>query len=325
MDQELLISYVALFTLAVIPIYIGSYQSLKPGKVDAMQARDAYMFPVLGSIVLFSLYLAFKFLSKEWINFLMSGYFMLLGIGAISASLNPIISKIVPYEWVNKKTKKELRFTLPFFGEIRLTAVDIIGGFFGAIVGVWYIMTKHWIANNVFGECFSVVSIQLIQLGNFKVGAILLSGLFFYDIFWVFGTDVMVTVAKSFDAPIKVIWPKASGFSLLGLGDIVIPGIFIALMLRFDAYLAKKRGTENKKIYFHVVFASYVVGLVSTILVLHIFKAGQPALLYIVPCVLGSVLLTAIFRGEVKDLLAYKDEDLLGPSTPAPTKATKAE
>lgn len=50
-------------------------------------------------------------------------------------------------------------------------------------------------------------------------------GLFFYDIFWVFGTDVMETVAKSFDAPIKVIWPKGKGFSLLGLGDIVIPGI----------------------------------------------------------------------------------------------------
>lgn len=29
-------------------------------------------------------------------------------------------------------------------------------------------------------------------------------GLFFYDIFWVFFTPVMVTVAKSFNAPIKV-------------------------------------------------------------------------------------------------------------------------
>jgi minor histocompatibility antigen H13 len=50
----------------------------------------------------------------------------------------------------------------------------------------------------------------------------------------------MVTVAKSFDAPIKVIWPKdifallphgllkvpeGTQFSLLGLGDIVLPGM----------------------------------------------------------------------------------------------------
>ena len=39
----------------------------------------------------------------------------------------------------------------------------------------------------------------------------------------------MVTVAKSFDAPIKLLWPKnffvdPLQFSMLGLGDIVIPG-----------------------------------------------------------------------------------------------------
>ena len=53
----------------------------------------------------------------------------------------------------------------------------------------------------------------------------------------------MVTVAKSFDAPIKLVFPQdllvngpiaANNFAMLGLGDIVIPGIFIAMMLRFD-------------------------------------------------------------------------------------------
>jgi minor histocompatibility antigen H13 len=38
----------------------------------------------------------------------------------------------------------------------------------------------------------------------------------------------MVTVATNLDAPIKVTFPRdlvaASGFSLLGLGDIVLPG-----------------------------------------------------------------------------------------------------
>ena len=36
----------------------------------------------------------------------------------------------------------------------------------------------------------------MLKLGSFTNGAVLLCGLFFYDIFWVFGTDVMVTVAK---------------------------------------------------------------------------------------------------------------------------------
>ncbi len=38
---------------------------------------------------------------------------------------------------------------------------------------------------------------------------ILLAGLFVYDIFWVFCTPVMVSVAKSFDAPIKLLFKRA--------------------------------------------------------------------------------------------------------------------
>lgn len=106
----------------------------------------------------------------------------------------------------------------------------------------------------------------MLLLNNMIIGCILLGGLFVYDIFWVFYTDVMVTVAKSFEAPIKrichicflillscivislnfvvfsVVFPQdllengiaASNFAILGLGDIVVPGIFIAFLLRFD-------------------------------------------------------------------------------------------
>ncbi|KAI3847002.1 hypothetical protein MKW92_019944 [Papaver armeniacum] len=68
--------------------------------------------------------------------------------------------------------------------------------------------------------------IEMLSLGSFKTGGILLVGLFFYDIFWVFFTPVMVSVAKSFDAPIKLLFPTtdaARPYSMLGLGDIVIP------------------------------------------------------------------------------------------------------
>jgi len=41
----------------------------------------------------------------------------------------------------------------------------------------------------------------------------------------------MVDVAKSFEAPIKIVFPKdlaaASDFTLLGLGDIVLPGYVV--------------------------------------------------------------------------------------------------
>ena len=74
----------------------------------------------------------------------------------------------------------------------------------------------------MFGLAFCLNAIEMISLDSVGVGALLLGGLFLYDIFWVrspstvlsdvgskviplqvFGTDVMVTVAKSFEAPIK--------------------------------------------------------------------------------------------------------------------------
>jgi len=146
--------------------------------------------------------------------------------------------------------------------------------------------------------------------------------LFFYDIFWVFFTPVMVTVAKSFDAPIKLVWPKdvsqitASGwmnlfrapekgvaFTMLGLGDIVIPGIFIALALRFDV-----SRLDRRRPYFRNTLIAYVVGLVTTVLVMHTFQAAQPALLYLSPACILAVLGTAWQRGEVKDVFAYNDD-----------------
>lgn len=62
---------------------------------------------------------------------------------------------------------------------------------------------QHWIANNLLGIAFAINGVELLHLNKVVTGCILLCGLFVYDIFWVFGTNVMVTVAKSFEAPIK--------------------------------------------------------------------------------------------------------------------------
>jgi minor histocompatibility antigen H13 len=149
---------------------------------------------------------------------------------------------------------------------------------------VIYAGTKNWITNNIFGLSFSVVGIENLSLPNFKTGFILLWGLFFYDIFWVYGTDVMVTVAKSFDAPIKLIFPykwegdgedPAPKFSMLGLGDIVIPGIFVALCLKYDIDRRLKNSKnvhEVKTNLFNWCFGGYILGIVVTYAVMVIFK-----------------------------------------------------
>lgn len=40
-----------------------------------------------------------------------------------------------------------------------------------------------------------------------------------------------------------------------------------------------------------------------------VWEAAQPALLYLVPSCLGSSLLCAVVRGELKELFAYSEEE----------------
>ncbi|KAG2461391.1 HM13 protein, partial [Polypterus senegalus] len=170
-----------------------------------------------------------------------------------------------------------------------------------------YLFFKHWIANNLFGLAFALNGVELLHLNNVSTGCILLGGLFIYDVFWVFGTNVMVTVAKSFEAPIKLVFPQdllekgleANNFAMLGLGDIVIPGM---LVLSFS-YLLKK----NTRTYFYTSFLAYIFGLGLTIFVMHTFKHAQPALLYLVPSCIGFPVLVALIKGEVTEMFRYEE------------------
>lgn len=71
---------------------------------------------------------------------------------------------------------------------------------------------------------------------------------------------------------------------MLGLGDIVVPGMFVALALRYDQHKAIRQGGSSyrwNKPYFYAALGAYVFGLSTTMAVMHVFRAAQPALLYL--------------------------------------------
>lgn len=276
-----------------------------------MTKKDAMMFPIIASCALFGLYIFFKIFSKEYINLLLTGYFFVLGILALSHMIAPVVNKLVPSSI--PFVPFHIKFTKGVNEDLidyKFTSYDIVCLVISSVIGVWYLFKKHWIANNLFGLAFAVNGVELLHLNNVVTGCILLGGLFVYDIFWVFGTNVMVTVAKSFEAPIKLVFPQdilekgftASNFAMLGLGDIVIPGIFIALLLRYDYSLKRK-----SSVYFYATFIAYFMGLMATIFVMHVYKHAQPALLYLVPACVITPLCVAAVKGDLKSLFAYED------------------
>ena len=249
---------------------------------------------------------------------------------------SPLISSLVPA--AIPKTQYHISFTkgegdkVEHIINYKFNLHDIVCLICCSLVGTWYLVKKviapskilfwqelalskifvsilqHWIANNLFGIAFAINGVELLHVNNVPTGCILLCGLLFYDAFWVFGTDVMVTVARSFEVPIKLVFPQdilekgltASNFAMLGLGDIVLPGIFIALLLRFDNSLSRKTN-----VYFYSTFFAYFMGLLATMLIMHLFNHAQPALLYLVPACLGTPLLLALAKGDLKALFSY--------------------
>lgn len=359
LSQYILIPYVAhllmlvttiLYTACHYSLILREEQALSRGEIDTsktqeerdnaapppasetLTSEDAMQFPLVGSCSLFGLYCAFKFFDKDTVNIILSAYFALMGCGAVTATLSPVLSvlggpltsvKFAKDIKINHKLPSFIGGDSPWDLSFNITLADLLAFLSSALFSAFYVQKKHWVMNNVLGISFCLKGIERFSLGTYKIGAILLVGLFFYDIFWVFGTDVMVTVAKSLDGPIKILFPRSlvpdeeTGkieLSLLGLGDIVIPGFFLALLLRFDAHNAKVSyfptdvHASFPKPYFHSALFGYVLGMGATMFVMIKFEAAQPALLYLVPACLGSSFLTAVTRGEVKQMLAYSEE-----------------
>uniref|UniRef100_A0A061QZ01 Signal peptide peptidase-like n=1 Tax=Tetraselmis sp. GSL018 TaxID=582737 RepID=A0A061QZ01_9CHLO len=84
---------------ASLAVLTGSWRSVKPTPVplqDRMSKQDAVRMPIVGSVVLFSLFVMFTFLPKDLVNLCLSGYFVLLGTFAISGTVLPFVEPLFP-------------------------------------------------------------------------------------------------------------------------------------------------------------------------------------------------------------------------------------
>lgn len=193
----------------------------------------------------------------------------------------------------------------------------------------------NWIVNNWVAASFAISGCMVTRVGSFKVGTLMLILLFAYDIYFVFGSTLMVSVATNIDLPIKIVIPTApvnifswseiwskqlleigANASILGLGDIVVPGAFISLCLRLD-YFQYYSGTNlafhhlrciGTPKYFVLAVLAYFIALCATVTANYYSGHGQPALLYIVPLLLISVFGVAAWCKELSLLWGYTEE-----------------
>lgn len=97
---------------------------------------------------------------------------------------------------------------------------------------------------------------------------------------------------------------------MLGLGDIVVPGIFVSLCLKFDLdkALTKLKIKDPREVvtkYFNTCVIGYFCGIVITFAVMYIFDHPQPALLFLVPTCTLPIAGLAYYQKELKELEEY--------------------
>jgi signal peptide peptidase-like protein 3 len=108
------------------------------------------------------------------------------------------------------------------------------------VVAAW-LVTGHWLLNNVLGISICIAFVSHVRLPNIKICALLLLCLFVYDIFWVFfseqffGSNVMVSVAtQQASNPIHTV---ASSLNLQGLSQAITKKLELPVKLVFPRNL----------------------------------------------------------------------------------------
>ena len=195
-----------------------------------------------------------------------------------------------------------------------------------SVATVWFIYKYSdwsWILQDIMSVTLCSFFLTVVLLPNLKTATILLLLAFLYDIFFVFfskyifSDNVMVEVASgtsyshddenfcekyptdstcyTSQLPMRVVVPSINtwydGESMLGLGDIVLPGLLVVFCARYDARrFGSLRTAFYRRGYLLMALLGYSLGLFCADVAVEVFETGQPALLYIVPLTLFTVL-----------------------------------
>ena len=289
-----LLSCCCIMLIAFIYVYLSTYMKLNFKFVkEVQQASDIKWYHILyavifGSCLLVSIYLFRKYILiilniligfESWLCVHYATLFFIIQIG------KHIFSNLKHREMNHKKCK--LLFDM--------TAYEIISSFISAIIIMFYFITRHWILNDIICFCLAFTSLSFIILKSFMLCFICLFLFFLYDTFWVFYSEkifkenVMVVAATSIQIPIKIEFPilfsnnPIKNCMLLGLGDILLPGVVIKYCRRFDL-IRQKIGIKYKGMSFYKFnMLLYYLSVTLAMVMMFAFNHGQPVLFYLSP------------------------------------------
>ncbi|XP_077020163.1 LOW QUALITY PROTEIN: signal peptide peptidase-like 2C [Tamandua tetradactyla] len=197
----------------------------------------------------------------------------------------------------------------------------LLAGLCALVTALWVAFRNEdrwaWLLQDLLGVAYCLFVLRHVRLPTLRNCTSFLLALLTFDVFFVFvtplltrtGESIMVEVASgpanssSLERlPMVLKVPRMSfsaltlcdqPFSILGFGDLVVPGFLVAYCRRFDIQV------HSRQVYFVACTVAYAVGLVVTFVAMIIMQMGQPALLYLVSCTLLTSLAVAACRQEL--------------------------
>lgn len=297
--------------------YMNMEYSNSSGVVE-INTTSAIVFVVIASCFLVMLY---KLMSYLFIEILV----VLFAIGGVEGLQTCVVALLSCFRLFENAATTYIK--IPFLGAVSYLTLGV-SPFCVTFAVVWAVYRRSpfaWIGQDILGVALIITVIQIIQVPNLKVGTVLLSCAFLYDIFWVFVSkwmfheSVMIVVARGDNSgedgiPMLLKIPRMfdpwGGYSIIGFGDIILPGLLVAFSLRYD-WLSNKSLRAG---YFSWTMIAYGLGLLITYVALNLMDGhGQPALLYIVPFTLGTFITLGMKRGDLRHLWTRGQPDRMCP------------
>ena len=300
------------FITSLLVIYIGvtrkSNSHCKHFNVkESLDFIDVICYPLLNTFQLVILYvLIAKMNYANEVNMIIKLYSCLNGTLSLSFIVYDSVKRMFP-----KLINDTIVITLPKCRVVNLRTIyirkgDVICFMFMIILGGLYLQSNHWLLSNLFSICIAITSISSLKINTLYNGIIFLILFAIYDVVFVFYTPIMNTIALQINSPMKIIFPtmKKDSFAIIGLGDIIIPGIYLSTLFHYDYSLnVQYNNKENTVhfsfcnfIYFHMGIIAYVLGIFFSYTAVILFHTTQPALIYIVPFCVFITLITFIIK-----------------------------
>uniref|UniRef100_A0A0M3HPL8 Signal peptide peptidase n=2 Tax=Ascaris TaxID=6251 RepID=A0A0M3HPL8_ASCLU len=105
--------------------------------------------------------------------------------------------------------------------------------------GLFHELRWTWFVNDVLAVASAYVVIARVQTVSYIAALVFLLGMVIFDLFWMYGIDLFSTVTRDTRAPLMLIvpWGKEGRRESLATLDIIVPGVFLSVLLKFaDMY-----------------------------------------------------------------------------------------